>query len=397
MLTICLPGLLMRFTRKTLATLALPAGKPYAIFWDSDLPGFGIRLNPTGKVWVVQYRIAGQTRRETIGRVEAVSLEAARDSARDTLARVQLGADPRAERAEAKAQRALTFQAIADRYLKGAAERLKSRSYDEVSRHLLKDWGCFANVPLKGIDRGLISIRLEEIAQSSGPIAANRARASLSTLYSFALGLGLCEQNPVIGTIKPGREIKRDHVVPDVDISAIWQACGVIEYGRIVKLLLLTGQRRDEVGNMLWSAIDLEKAVWTLPSSRTKNRRSHEVPLSAQCLAILSGTPRILGRDHVFGTGQYGFSGWSKGKIALDARIGKLSASIQRWRLHDLRRTAATGMATLGVPPHIVEAALNHISGARAGVAGVYNRAAYRDEKRDALTLWANHVEGIVS
>lgn len=386
----------MRFTRKTVAALVLPTGKPYAIFWDSELPGFGIRLNPTSKVWVVQYRAARKSRRETIGRVDAVSLEKARDRARDTLARVQLGADPHAEKAEALAQQATTFKAVADRYLKSAAERLKSRSYNEVARHLLKDWKSIADVPLKSIDRGAISIRLEEIAESSGPIAANRARASISALYSFALGLGLCEQNPVVGTIKPGREIKRDRVLADPEIASIWRSCGTTEYGRILKLLLLTGQRRDEVGNMLWSEIDLERAIWTIPSSRTKNRRSHEVPLSTQSLAILGATPRILKRDYVFGLGKAGFSGWSKAKSTLDAQNATLPVSILAWRVHDLRRTVATGMATLGVPPHIVEAVLNHISGARAGVAGVYNRATYREEKRNALVLWANHIEELV-
>jgi integrase len=196
---------------------------------------------------------------------------------------------------------------VVDRYLKNAAERLKSRSYDEVARHFSKDWSCFAGMPLNVIDRGRISLQLEELARKIEPIAANRARASLSALYSFTLSLGLIDQNPVVGTIKPGRGVERDHVVQDSDIPAIWQACGNYDHGRIVKLLLLTGQRRDEVGNMLWSEIDLDKAVWTLPSSRTKNGRSHEVPLSTQCVAILQGVPRILTRDYVFGIGKSGF------------------------------------------------------------------------------------------
>jgi integrase len=385
----------MRFTRKNLALLVLPPGKPYAIVWDPELAGFGLRLNPTGRVWVVQYRVAGQTRRETIGRVEAISIDVARNRAKETLASVQLGRDPRSEKEAAKAQLALTFKAVVDRYLKGAAQRLKPRSFEEVGRHLSKDWSCFASLPIGRPDRGGISLQLEEIAQSRGPIAANRARASLSTLYAFALGLGLVERNPVVGTIKPGREIKRDHVVENVHITSLWQACGNSDHGRIVKLLLLTGQRRDEVGKMLWSEIDLEKAMWTLPSSRTKNGRQHEIPLPKQAVAIISSMPRVLGRDHVFGTGRSGFSGWSKAKLALDARIAALPAFVSPWRIHDLRRTAATGMATLGVQPHVVEAILNHVSGARAGVAGIYNRATYREEKREGLAQWADFIEGI--
>lgn len=386
----------MRFTRKNLSALVLPPGKPYAIFWDTELAGFGIRLNPTGRVWVVQYRVAGKTRRETIGRIEAVSIEVARKRARDILAAVQLGRDPRAEKAAAKAQQALVFKSLVDRYLKGAVERLKPRSYEEVERHLSKNWRCFATNPVGNIDRGQISLALEEMAQSHGPIAANRARASLSALFSFALSLGLVDQNPVVGTIRPGREIKRDHVIRDANLATIWQHCRDSDYGRIIKLLLLTGQRRDEVGNMRWSELDLDNAMWTLPSSRTKNGRPHEVPLSVQSVTILRHAPRILVREYVFGVGKSGFSGWSKSKASLDRRLSQLAQSVPPWRVHDLRRTAATGMASLGVAPHVVEAVLNHVSGARAGVAGIYNRATYRDEKRDGLDRWGARIESII-
>ncbi len=385
----------MRFTRKTLATLNLPDGKPYAIHWDEDLPGFGIRLNPTSKVWVVQYRAHGKTRRETIGPTNSISLEAARNSARDTLSRVRLGADPRAEKMATRSQNAVTFQVVANRYLKSAAERLKPRSLTEITRHLTKQWSNLSELPIKAIDRSVISIRIEELAEVSGPIAANRARASLSALYSFAISAGLCDINPVIGTVKPGHEITRDHVLAESDMIALWNACHPTDYGRILQLLLLTGQRREEVGGMLWSEVDLDKAIWVLPAQRTKNKRTHEVPLAPQCLAILRSAPRVLGRDNVFGNGERGFSGWSKAKLSLDARLSPQSSAT--WKLHDLRRTAATGMATLGVDPHIIEAVLNHISGTRAGVAGIYNRATYRNEKRAALSMWGTYVDGIVS
>jgi integrase len=232
---------------------------------------------------------------------------------------------------------------------------------------------------------------LEEIAVQSGPIASNRARAAISALFTYALGTGIADANPVVGTIKAGEEVRRDHVILDAELGAIWRACPGTDHGRVVKLLLLTAQRRDEVANMRWSELDLAMGLWTVPGERTKNGLVHEVPLSELAMQILTEAPRRNGRELVFGDGAGGFSGWSRSKARLDARVG--SAVLRPWRLHDLRRTAATGMANLGVQPHVVEAVLNHVSGHKAGVAGIYNRAQYKDEKRDALQRWSYHVE----
>lgn len=387
----------MRLTRKAIAALTLPKDKPYLIIWDDELPSFGIRINPSSKVWVVQYRINGNSRRETIGRADAISPEMARESAKKTLARVQLGADPHAERAEAEARRIVTLEKVASRYLVSAQARLKPRSYAEVSRHLSVHWASLKPLPVQKINRSLVAAKLEEIAQQNGPIAANRARATLSALYSYALGMGIADHNPVVGTLKSGVETSRDRVLSDREIAVIWNACKDNDYGRIVRTLLLTAQRRDEVGKMNWSEVDLESAVWALPAERTKNGRPHEVPLSEQTVVLLSQTPRVLNRRPIFGAGSDGFSGWSKAKVELDSRIKAALPSITPWRIHDLRRTAATGMANLGVPPHVIEAVLNHVSGSRAGVAGIYNRATYLDEKREALKHWGKHVHKLIS
>jgi integrase len=386
----------MRLNRKAVSTLLLPPDRPYLIVWDEDLPGFGVRINPTSKVWVVQYRSNGKSRRKTIGRVDTIPPEAARDHAKKTLAQVHLGADPHSDRVEAEARRAVTLEKVTARYLQNVQGRLKPRYYDEVCRHFRKDWAALAQFPIQKIDRGLVAARLEEIAQESGPIAANRARATLSALYSYALGMGLSDNNPVIGTLKLGEEVKRDHVMSDAELSAIWNACLPSDYGRIVRLLLLTGQRRDEVGSIQWTETNFETSIWTIPGARTKNRRLHEVPLPKEATEILRRAPHLLGREFVFGTGRGGFSGWSKAKEELDSAAKGILKSLRPWRLHDLRRTAATGMANLGVSPHVIEAVLNHVSGSRAGVAGIYNRATYREEKRQALECWAGHVSRIV-
>lgn len=385
----------MRLTRTIVRDLKLTEGKSYEIVWDEGLPGFGVRINPTGKAWVVQYRANGKSRRETIGRTDTISLDGAREAARTKLAHVRLGADPYAERKEAAAQKSITLRIVVDKYLANASSRLKPRSFEETRRNLLKHWASLHETPITAVTRASVSQILETIGRNSGPIASNRARAALSAVFSYAMKMGLVDHNAVVGSIKAGDERHRDRVLTDPEVKHIWQALKDDSYGRIVRILLLTGQRREEVANMRWPEIDLKHALWTLPGERTKNRRAHEVPLSPPVVTILEQIPRILARDLVFGARGGGYSGWSKSKAFLDERMKKNNQLISDWRLHDLRRTAATGMANIGSPPHIVEAVLNHISGTRAGVAGIYNRATYRQEKREALDLWANHVSKI--
>jgi integrase len=181
------------------------------------------------------------------------------------------------------------------------------------------------------------------------------------------------------------KENPRDRVLTDRELATIWKAAPDNDYGRIVRLLMLTGQRRDEIGGLRWAEIDTEGGVITLPSTRTKNGREHLVPLSDASASVLKDC--IRHGDHVFGRRQTGFSGWSKAKLALDESCG-----VRDWVLHDLRRTAATRMADIGVQPHIIEAVLNHVSGHKAGVAGTYNRSVYSAEKRDALERWGSHL-----
>lgn len=384
----------MRFTRQVVNELTIPAGKPYHIAWDEALPGFGVRINPTNKVWVVQYRAGGKSRRETIGRVDVIALDDARKLAKASMARAQLGSDPQADKAEEKARASVTLKIVCARYLKVAESRLKPRSFAEVQRHLERHWSPLSPLPIHKVRRADVAARLGEIAQENGRFAANRARASLSALFSWAMGEGLVDSNPVIGTNKATEEVSREHVVTDGELAAVWRACGDNDYGRIVRLLILTGQRREEVAAMTWSEIDFESALWTIPKQRSKNGREHEVPLSSLALEILKSIPRRDERALLFGEGVGGFSGWSRSKAALDKRIAATGVLVRPWRLHDLRRTVATHMGDkLGVLPHVIEAILNHVSGHKAGVAGVYNKATYRTEKREALERWSRTLE----
>jgi integrase len=223
----------------------------------------------------------------------------------------------------------------------------------------------------------------------SGGSAADRARSILSTFFVWAIGEGLVEANPVLNTNKATTPTRRDRVLNDSELAAVWQASTNDDFGRIVRLLILTGQRRTEVAGIRWNEIDAQAAMWTIPATRMKNRRGHEVPLSRASLSVLEDAPVRAGRELVFGDGVGAFSGFSRAKAAMDRRIGD---AVGDWSLHDLRRTVSTGMNSIGVMPHIVEEVLSHVSSHKGGVAGNYNWAAYRPEKRDALDRWALQV-----
>jgi integrase len=390
----------MKLTKATVERLKLPPDKSEALWFDEGLPGFGLRMRAGGKrTWITQYRLGSQQRRVTLGSVETLDAAAARQRAKDVLSKVHLGADPQMEKAEARAQAATTLGSVVETYLaRRAAPRLKASTLEDVQRYLKRHWAPLSKLPVGKITRANVAAQLSVIAEESGAFAANRARATLSALYSWAIGEGLTDTNPVVGTNKPADEIARDRVLSPVELSAIWRQSAGGDFGAIVRLLILTGQRREEVGGMLWSEIDTAGAVWRIGADRTKNSLAHDMPLSAPALAVLSGIPRRERRDLVFGEGVGAFSGWSKAKAALDGRVASaLGRAPAPWRLHDIRRTVATRLADLGVQPHVIEAALNHISGHKAGVAGVYNRAAYAAEKRDALDLWAQRVERLTA
>ncbi len=394
-----------------LSDKTLPAGKSEALFFDDKLSGFGIRLRKGGKrTWIVQYRVGAQQRRKTLGSADAVTEGQAREAARRDLAAVQLGGDPQARKVKERARAAVTLESVATQYLRHQEACLRPRSYEQVALHLKGEkahWAPHKSLPIHQIARRDVAARLGEIAAARGPVAANRARTTLSGLFSWAMKEGLADENPVAGTNRQANEQARERVLSDAELVAIWKACRDDDYGRIVRLLILTGQRRDEVSGMTRSEIgDLAGRKWSLPSERTKNGRAHDVPLSDLANEILESAlshPGRQKREVVFGDGaratggtDRGFSGWSKAKAQMDQRIAVAEAKVAAWTLHDLRRTAATRMADLGVLPHVVEAVLNHVSGSKGGVAGIYNRAAYAAEKRQALDLWAAHIEALL-
>ena len=393
---------LASITIRTVQALA-----PGEALWDAGhkeaVRGFGVRRQRDQATYVLKYRVFGRQRFFTIGpHGSPWTPEKARREAKRLLGLVADGKDPADTKVQASLQAADTLRKVADQYLEVAKKKQRPRTHSEIARYLLTAWKPLHSLSVFKISRRHIAARVADIATEQGAVSAARARTALSTMYNWAIREGLdIPANPVHGTNRPEQPKSRERVLSYGELAEIWQACGDDDYGRIVRLLILTAQRRDEVGGMRWQELDTEAGQWFLPSARTKNHREHVLPLVRDALALLPHCR--TGRDHIFGDGprregdqHRGFSGWSKSKAALDARI--LAARkmvdagakpLSHWTVHDLRRTAATVMADqLGVLPHIVEAILNHVSGHRAGVAGVYNRARYQAEMRQALERW---------
>jgi len=382
----------MKLTKANVARLKLPAGKTEVIHFDDTLRRFGIRVGGK-RTWIVQYRAGAQQRRLTLGDVAAMSAETARKEAQRKLAKIDLGHDVQLEKVQAQARQAVTLGSVAGLYLDFHAARRRANTVRETRRYLTQHFAPLSAVPVDKVERKHVAARLGEITAESGATAAARARAALSAMFGWAIREGLATANPVSFTNRPDVPSARDRVLSDSEIAEVWHACRDDDYGRILKLLILTGARRTEVGGMRWDELDTDKALWTLPAERTKNGRVHAVPLSPLALHVLERVPRRDGRDLLFGDGAGPFSGWSKAKAALDKRIAE---PMRPWSTHDVRRSVATHMAELGVLPHVIEAALNHVSGHKAGVAGVYNKSKYEREVNAALALWADYVGALV-
>jgi integrase len=389
----------MAIAKITLRTVAGLAAGSYVS--DAIVQGFGVRRQKDGTYYYLRFRKNGAQYMKSIGRHGSPwTPDTARNEARRLLGVAVGGDDP-----FAKPLLTESFGHEVTRYLERKRAMMKPRAFEEVERHLTNHAVSLHKLRLGDIDRRIIAQRLGEIETASGPVARNRVRSSLSAFFSWAVTEGLLDANPVQGTAKLDEGGSRERTLTQQELAELWRALDAepnAQFADIVRLLALTGQRRDEIGSLHWSEIDLDRNLIVLPPDRTKNLRQHEIPLSRQAVAILERQPKRKGRDFVFGIGKLGFSGWSDCKARLDQALltvrrktNRKAKPIPAFRLHDLRRSCATGMAELGVQPHIIEAVLNHVSGHKAGVAGIYNRATYVEGMRDAMQRWADHIDQI--
>jgi integrase len=305
------------------------------------------------------------------------------------LAKVELGHDPQAEKAARRQQAVHTVRSVVASYLDAQQPELRPVSHRINKLYLTGPYfRSLHPMALSAVTRADVAACIRTILRNhSGPTAA-AARRALSAFFAWSIAEGLLGNGA-----NPADPTPRDRVLADAELVAVWNACGDDEPGKIIRLLILLGSRRQEVGGMRWSELDLEAGTWTLPGERSKNHRSHTVVLPEAALPIITSVPRTS-RDHLFGDrAGAGFTGWSNVKLELDRRLGDI---VKPWRFHDLRRSAATKMADIGIEPHHIEAALNHFSGHRRGVAGVYNRSSYEHAVRAALARWGEHVVALV-
>jgi integrase len=384
------------------------------IFWDTNLPGFGMRVSPKGvKTFILQYRYRTdggklKERQEALGRLNFLTVAEARDRARQIKSRASAGFDPLAERqaeeavkqAERQAKE-FTFDKLVVRYMREYADLNTRASTAAITRGLLKQWRvALGERPVADIRKsdilGFLNEYLARRTDGSGRLAANHLLRSIGHVFRWARQHDLVDSNPTEDVAKPQPKQKsRDRYLEAEEIKAFWSACAEVGWpvGPIFELLLLTGQRESEVGEMTWSELDLGNRVWNIPGARTKNGKAHTVHLSDLAVEIIGKLPRINGSKFVFTTTGTGpFTNYDYGK----KRLQRLMGGATDWRPHDLRRTATTVMAEIGIAPHVADRVLNHQSGTISGVAAVYNRFAYLEERKAALAALGQHFARLV-
>jgi integrase len=403
--------------KKKLTAIAVENAKPQAKrveLPDAGCKGLYLVVQPSGsKGFAVRYRFAGKPRKLTLEPAPgepALTLVAARAMATAALAKVEQGVDPAKQKRDkietghdAAATRAAdTIEHLAAAFIeKYAKPRNRSWRATEATfaREVLPKW---KGRSVHDIEREDVENLIDRIADDR-PIMANRVHSVVRKWFSWMIGKGRSslrtrlKVNPAVGIERPGQENARNRTLSNDEIVALWNAADADgePFGSIIKMMVLTGQRRSEVAGMRRDELDLDRRLWSMSGDRTKNKLPHVVPLSDQAMQVIADVTEIAGGFVFTVSGDKAVGdGFSKVKKRIDARMNPAAP----WVLHDIRRSVATHMAEdLRIAPHIIEAVLNHVSGHKAGVAGVYNRAIYAAEKTEALARWGDYVEQLVT
>jgi integrase len=372
----------------------LPVLSKDTVYWDAGLPGFGVKVTPKGrKVFVVMYRLAGagsRLRKYTIGPYGRITLPMARAQAQKIFAARLDGRDPAEEKKQSRRRLVVDrTDDLIERFIQEHVSRVgtSKRLTNLLRRDVIPYWGA----------KSIHEIKKRDVSDLVGLIGQRNAHAShrllktLKTFFKWCVGRAVIDFSPADGLSSGYREVSRDRVLTDRELAAIIVGARQMPhpYSGIVEFLALTGQRREEVAQLKRDELDEKARTWTIPGARTKNKKAHIVHLSEAAWRVVAKTPE---GDLVFGTSTgKRFQAFGKGKRALDKPSG-----ITGWRLHDLRRTIVSGMARLGVPPHVADKILNHQAGTISGVAAVYQRHDFLAERKEALDRWSAHVEQII-
>jgi integrase len=405
----------LKLTEKAIGDLECPPGRKDMLVFDDSLPGLAVRVSAKGKTFLAQYTLDGTRRRVPIGRWGAVTLESARSAAKGILGDVAKGNDVASDRAAARKKKAeeaaaakMTLEKLIQEWESLGLGNARKSHRVNAPRAIRNAFAKELKEPASTLPRRRAVEVLDAIVESGRPTMAARTLAYGRACYSWGKKRGKVDANPFAGLPISTASVSRDRVLSNFEVSVIWKAAPRLgwPFGPLFQILLLSVQRRDEVAGMRWSELSADLTIWTIPKERAKNRRSHIVHLAPAAVALLEKAPRFLIKedgeekqsDFVFTTtGKTPASGISKAKARLEEKAAELwkgAEPMPHWQLHDFRRTAVTWLAGAGVPPHVCDRLLNHVTGSIQGVAAVYQRQEFLAERKAALEKWAEHVAG---
>ncbi len=386
-----------RITKRYVDSVS-PPDKGYILRWDDSLKGFGLKVTARGtRTYIVFYRTgSGLQRRITIGRHGPLTPSEARERAKEIFGKVAIGDDPLKDRKIARG--APTFKRLADEYI---ARRASEKKIDEDKRILSKDViPCWGNVRAKEIRRRDVIQLVDDIKDRGAPIMANRTLSVIKRVYNFGISRDLVESNPTTLVKAPSRENRRDRVLDEKEIRKFWKKLDKSEIGNLLKnalkLILVTAQRPGEVIGVEWSEIDLDTNWWTIPEDKSKNRLAHRVPLSPIAVNILSGIPntnRFLFPARI-GSSSSDTKPMTSHALSQTVRRNFATFDLEHFTPHDLRRTAASHMASMGISRLVIAKILNH---AESSVTAVYDRHSYDLEKQNAIYAWNQKLANIIA